>query len=68
MFELDQSKLLKSGKLFPSHDFINVQVAKKKQPPIQRNGGWGDLRDILLCKSFTKNALHIDMSWMNDIS
>ena len=65
-FESDQSKLTASGKMFPST--LRVQVPKKRSTaPITRNGGWGDLRDVLLCKSITINALNIDMSWLEDL-
>jgi hypothetical protein len=53
-----------SGKLFPSKEILHIKIGKKKPGAITRNGGWGDLRDVLLCKSFAKNALDIDMEWL----
>ena len=66
MFEKDQGLLQQSGKMFPQ-TLTFAPLTKKKSSPITRNGGWGDLRDILLCLEYSKNALDIDMSFLEKI-
>jgi len=66
MFEKDQGILQQSGKMFPQMLTV-APISKKKSSPITRNGGWGDLRDILMCLEYSKNALDIDMSFLEKI-
>ena len=65
MFEADQSKLKSLNKLFPTE--MTALVQKPKQLAVVHNGGWGDLRDIFMCRSITQNALHIDMSFLEHL-
>lgn len=61
-FTKDQGRLMTGANMFPQT--MTVLPSKKKAPLITRNGGWGDLRDVLLCREYSKNALDIDMSWL----
>lgn len=43
----------KAGQLFPKNLVLTVASVVKKQKIRKGNGGWGDLRDHLLCLNMT---------------
>jgi len=65
MFENDQKQLKSMNKLFPTT--MTALVQKPKQLAVVHNGGWGDLRDVFMCRSITENALKVDMSFLEHL-
>ena len=66
MFEKDQRALMDAGHLYPAQ--MTAAALKPKAPNVIHNGGWGDLRDVFMCRSISKNALHIDMSFLDHLT
>ena len=63
MFDKDKNALAEN--LFPEQ--MTAVALKPKPLNVVHNGGWGDLRDILMCQAITKNALEIDMSFLTHL-
>lgn len=66
MFEKDQRALMDAGQLYPAQ--MTAAALKARSVNVIQNGGWGDLRDIFMCRSISRNALNIDMSFLDHLT
>merc|ERR1711935_422992 len=60
MFDKDRTGLKAS--LFPAQ--MTARALKPRAAVVVQNGGWGDLRDVLMCRAINHNALRPDLSFL----
>ena len=48
-----------------NHPMKNVDPGDQPRAAnVVQNGGWGDLRDVLMCRAINQNALKPDLSFL----
>lgn len=61
MFDKDRAGLKSS--IFPPQ--MTARALKPRAAVVVQNGGWGDLRDVLMCRAINHNALRPDLSFLS---